>query len=80
MKSYWIALYTEIKNIDNYKIGENYDVIVKKVLAYGLFCELEDSLVGLLHQSQISWTEKNPFPKNYFKVGQKIKALSLIHI
>ncbi len=61
-------------NIENYKVGENYDVIVKKVLAYGLFCELEDSLVALLHQSQISWTEKNPFPKNYFQVGQKIKA------
>ena len=61
-------------NIDNYKVGGNYNVIVKKVLAYGLFCELEDSLVALLHQSQISWTEKNPFPKNYFKVGQKIKV------
>ena len=61
-------------NIDNYKVGENYDVIVKKVLAYGLFCELEDSLVALCHQSQLLWTEKNPFPKNYFKVGQKIKA------
>ena len=61
-------------NIENYKVGENYDVVVKKVLAYGVFCELEDSLVALLHQSQISWTEKNPFPKNYFKVGQKIKA------
>ena len=61
-------------NIENYKIGENYDVVIKKILAYGVFCELEDSLIALLHQSEISWTEKNAFPKNYFKIGQKIKA------
>ena len=61
-------------NIENYKVGENYDVVVKKVLAYGVFCELEDSLIALLHQSEISWTEKNPFPKNYFKLGQTIKV------
>ena len=60
-------------NIDNYRVGENYDVVVKKVLAYGLFCELGDSLVALLHQSQISWTEKNPFPKNHLS-RTKIKA------
>ena len=59
-------------NIQNYKVGENYTVTVKKILAYGIFCELEDSLIALLHQSEISWTEKNPFPKNYFKIGQKI--------
>ena len=59
-------------NIQNYKVGENYTVTVKKILAYGIFCELEDSLIALLHQSEMSWTEKNPFPKNYFKIGQKI--------
>ena len=61
-------------NIQNYKVGENYTVTVKKILAYGIFCELEDSLIALLHQSEISWTEKNPFPKNYFKIGQKISV------
>ena len=61
-------------NIQNYKVGENYTVTVKKILAYGIFCELEDSLIALLHQSEMSWTEKNPFPKNYFKIGQKISV------
>ena len=61
-------------NIDNYKIGKKYTVTVKKILAYGVFCELEDSLIALLHQSEISWSEKNPFPKNFFKVGQKIEV------
>ena len=61
-------------NIDNYQVGKNYNVIVKKILAYGVFCELEDSLVALLHQSEISWTDKNPFPKNYFKLNQKIEV------
>ena len=61
-------------NIDNYKIGHSYEVTVKKILAYGVFCELEDSLIALLHQSEISWTDKNPYPKNFFKVGQKIQV------
>ena len=61
-------------NIDNYKIGQSYEVTVKKILAYGVFCELEDSLIALLHQSEISWTDKNPYPKNFFKVGQKIRV------
>ena len=61
-------------NIGNYKVGNEYEVIVKKILAYGVFCELEDSLIALLHQSEISYTEKNPLPKNYFKLGEKIKV------
>ena len=59
-------------NINNYQVGENYSVTIKKILAYGVFCELEDSLIALLHQSEISWTDKNAFPKNFFKVGEKI--------
>ena len=59
-------------NINNYQEGENYNVTIKKILAYGVFCELEDSLIALLHQSEISWTDKNAFPKNFFKVGEKI--------
>ena len=61
-------------NISNYKLGEIYEVTVKKILAYGIFVELEDSLIALCHQSEISHTEKNPYPKNYFKLGQKIKV------
>ena len=61
-------------NIGNYKVGNEYEVIVKKILAYGVFCELEDSLIALLHQSEISYTEKNPLAKNYFKLGDKIKV------
>ena len=61
-------------NINNYKINEIYDVTVKRILAYGIFVELEDSLIALCHQSEISHTEKNPYPKNFFKLGQKIKV------
>ena len=61
-------------NINNYEIGEVYEVTVKKILAYGIFVELEDSLIALCHQSEISHTEKNPYPKNFFKLGQKIKV------
>ena len=66
-------------NINNYQIGETYKVKITKILTYGVFCELEESLIALLHQSEISWTEKNPSPKNFFKSGQLIdvKILSI---
>ena len=59
-------------NINNYQTNEIYKVKVTKILTYGVFCELEESLIALLHQSEISWKERNPIPKNYFKVGQMI--------
>ena len=66
-------------NINKYKVGDIYNVKVTKILTYGVFCELEDSLIALLHQSEISWTEKNPIPKNHFKLGQiiNVKIMSI---
>ena len=61
-------------NIQNYKVGENYTVTVKKILAYGIFCELEDSLIALLHQSEISWTEKTHSQRITLKLDRKFQS------
>ena len=50
--------------------SRHYDVIVKKVL-YGLFYELEDSLV--VYGLSSTFMTKKSISKNYFKVGQKLK-------
>ena len=61
--------------INNYKIGEIYPAEVKKIMDYGLFLSLEDSLEGLCHQSELSHSKKNISAKKLFKIGQKISVL-----
>ena len=61
--------------INNYKVGEIYPAEVKKIMDYGLFLSLEDSLEGLCHQSELSHSKKNISAKKLFKIGQKISVL-----
>ena len=61
--------------INNYKVGEKYSAEVKKIMDYGLFLSLEDSLEGLCHQSELSHSKKNISAKKLFKIGQKISVL-----
>ena len=50
------------KFIDKYKVGEQYDATIGRVMDYGAFAHLEEGLSGLIHQSQISHTKKNIHP------------------
>lgn len=43
----------EIKNIDNFKIGEEFDGEIKKIATFGAFVSLRDGVDGLLHISKI---------------------------
>ncbi|MBM3251595.1 MAG: polyribonucleotide nucleotidyltransferase [Candidatus Omnitrophica bacterium] len=55
------------------EIGKVYDVIVKKIMPFGAFCELFPGKEGLVHVSELS----NEFVKevsDVVKVGDKIKA------
>ena len=61
--------------INNYKVGETYSAEVRKIMDYGLFLSLEDSLEGLCHQSELSHSKKNISAKKLFKIGQKISVV-----
>lgn len=43
----------EVKNIDNFKIGEEFDGEIKKIATFGAFVSLRDGVDGLLHISKI---------------------------
>lgn len=63
------------KNIlKQFQIGKIYPVVVDKVLEYGAFCNLNDHLQGLLHQSEISWVSKNPHPSKFLSPSMKINC------
>ena len=57
-----------------YEIGSEYTGIVTKIMDYGAFVKLEDGIEGLIHSSEISWTNKNTNPAKVLTNNQKVKV------
>ena len=55
------------------KMNEIYEGLVTKIMDYGCFVEIEDGLEGLIHSSELDWTNRNIKPAKLLKVSQKIK-------
>ena len=56
-----------------YKIGETYEGIVTKIMDYGCFVKIEDGVEGLIHNSELDWTNRNIKPSKILSVSQRIK-------
>jgi len=56
-----------------YKIGNVYEGTVTKIMDYGCFVRIEDGVEGLIHNSELDWTNKNIKPSKVLSVSQKIK-------
>ena len=62
------------ENIEKkYKIGEIYEGVVTKIMDYGCFVKIEDGIEGLIHNSELDWTNKNIKPNKILSVSQNIK-------
>ena len=62
------------ENIEKkYKIGEVYEGVVTKILEYGCFIKIEDGIEGLIHNSELDWTNRNIKPNKVLSVSQTIK-------
>ncbi len=62
------------ENIDkNYKVGEVYEGIVTKIMDYGCFVKIEEGIEGLIHNSELDWTNRNIKPSKVLSASQKIK-------
>ena len=55
------------------KTGEIYEGLVTKIMDYGCFVRIEEGLEGLIHNSELDWTNRNIKPAKILKVSQKIK-------
>ena len=55
-----------------YKVGKTYDGIVTKIMDYGCFVKIEDGVEGLIHSSELDWTNRNIKPNKVLSVSQKI--------
>jgi len=62
-------------NIDNlFKVGEVYDGVVTKIMDYGCFVRLKDSVEGLIHSSELDHKNRNIKPSKVLSVSEKIKC------
>ena len=62
------------ENIEKkYKVGETYDGEVTKIMDYGCFVKIEDGIEGLVHNSELDWTNRNIKPNDVVSISQNIK-------
>ncbi len=62
------------ENIEKkFKIGEIYEGVVTKIMDYGCFVKIEDGVEGLIHNSELDWTNRNVKPSKILSVSQSIK-------
>jgi len=62
---------------EKYPVGTIIDGTVRNLANYGAFVEIEPGIDGLLHVSDISWTEKISHPNEKYKKGDKVRCVVL---
>jgi len=60
-----------------YSVGGIYEAIVSNLTDYGCFAELEQGVEGLIHLSELDWTNKNIHPSKVVDLEEKIKVMIL---
>ena len=62
---------------ERYPVGTKVSGQVRNVTNFGVFVGLEEGIDGLVHVSDISWTEQIKHPSEKFKKGDEIEAVVL---
>ena len=66
------------ENIDEkYKIGDKVAGRVVSLTDYGAFIEIEKGIEGLIHNSEMSWTQHIKHPSQVVAMGQIVEAIIL---
>ena len=60
-----------------YSVGGIYEASVSNLTDYGCFAELEQGVEGLIHLSELDWTNKNIHPSKVVELEEKIKVMVL---
>lgn len=67
----WVAV------VDRYPEGTKVMARVTNLTDYGCFAELEDGIEGLVHVSEMDWTNKNIHPSKVVQVGDEVEVMVL---
>ena len=60
-----------------YSMGGIYEAKVSNITDYGCFAELEQGVEGLIHLSELDWTNKNIHPSKVVNLDEKIRVMIL---
>jgi small subunit ribosomal protein S1 len=63
--------------IDNYPVGSIIEGKVKNITDFGIFIGIEEGIDGLIHVSDLSWTERIKHPSEKYSKNQVIQAVVL---
>ncbi len=63
--------------LDRYPIGSTHTGEIRNLTNFGVFVELEPGIDGLIHVSDLSWTEKVEHPNEVVEKGQEIEVVIL---
>ncbi|HLG36424.1 MAG TPA: 30S ribosomal protein S1 [Bacteroidia bacterium] len=62
---------------ENLKVGDRVKGKVVVLTDYGAFVEIQQGVEGLIHVSEMSWSQHMRSPQDFLKVGQEIEAMVL---
>ena len=57
-----------------YSIGKKIKAKISNIADYGSFVELKKGVEGLIHVSEMSWTNKNAHPSTFMKIGDELEV------
>lgn len=63
--------------IENYPAGSIIEGKIKNITDFGIFIGIEEGIDGLIHVSDLSWTERIKHPSEKYAKGQTIQAVVL---
>lgn len=63
--------------LDKYAVGTKHQGTIRNMTHFGAFLELEEGIDGLLHVSDLSWTQKINHPSEVLKVGDAVEVAVL---
>jgi small subunit ribosomal protein S1 len=62
---------------EKYPVGTRVHGVVRNITNFGIFVGLEEGIDGLVHVSDVSWTEQIKHPGEKFKKGDEVDAVVL---
>lgn len=63
--------------VDRYPIGKRLQGKVTNITDYGCFVEIEEGVEGLVHMSEMDWTNKNVHPSKVVTLGDEVDVMVL---
>jgi small subunit ribosomal protein S1 len=65
------------EKIGSFNVGDKVKARVTNLTDYGCFAQIADGIEGLVHVSEMDWTNKNVHPSKVVQIGQEVDVMIL---